>query len=589
MASNQETAQLLKKVAAVFRVREGDTFRYKAYQNAATAIENSAESIYELWQQGKLDNVPGIGVNLQKYLSEYFKRGQSRHFESLFKKVPQGMFALLNIRGVGPITAYKIAKKFKLNNPKTAIRDLQKIIKEGKLTEIASFKEKTVTRIHKAIEFQSETKTKRLLQNDAFLIAQDFVNFIKSSKSVSEIEMLGSLRRKVATVGDIDLAIAAKNIGSALDYALSYPKIKTVITKGDKLAHVKLKNGYEVDIKMSEIDEWGSLLQHYTGSKMHNIKLRTLALNKGVSLSEYGIKKGTATKKFKSEKDFYQYLGLSFIPPEMREDKGEIELAQKKRVPKLIEITNIKGDLHIHSDFDFPTSHDIGDSSLTEILTKTTELGYEYIGISDHNPKFIGLTEKQKKNYLEKRTKYLMGAHHAYEKTVKKRVPNLLIGMEVDIRPDGDLALSDTLMNLLDYAIVSIHSSFDQSLEKNTQRILEALSHPKAIILGHPTGRMLNSREPISADWEKIFKFCYQQNKIVEVNSSPQRLDLPDDLIRLAISHKVKLIINTDSHHLDNLDFMPYGVWQCKRGWASSKDVINTYSYRDLRAVLKLN
>lgn len=588
MTSNLETAQLLKKVAAVFRVLEGATFRVKAYENAATAIENSAESVYELWQQDLLDDVPGIGDSLKKYLSEYFKKGKVRHFESQFKKVPRGMFSLMDIRGVGPITAYKISKKFKLNNPSTAISDLRKIISKGKLTDIPSFKEKTVLKISKALSTNSETKTKRMLLSEALPIANDFINYLKESSSVIEAEPLGSLRRRLTTVGDIDLAISTTSPTEAIKHALKYPKIAATISSGEKLAHVKLKNGYEVDIKISDPKEWGSLLQHYTGSKLHNIKLRNLARSKKLSLSEYGIKDKKGLNRFTSEKKFYEYLGLSYIPPEMREDKGEIEQAIKHQVPNLIELSDIKGDLHIHSDFDYPSSHDLGDSPLSEIFSFALKNNYEYIGLSDHNPKFIGLSETQKKNILIRRKKYLIDQLHGYEKTVKNSSIKLLIGMEVDIRPDGDLALSDNLLNLLDYVIVSIHSSFEQSAESNTKRIIEALSHPKATILGHPTGRMLNGRNPISANWEKIFEFCAKHNKIIEINASPYRLDLPDDLIRQAISMGVKLIINTDSHDQNQLEFMKYGIWQAKRGGATSRNIVNSFSYKDLRSVINL-
>ena len=588
MTSNQETAELLKKVAAVFRVMEGDTFRVKAYNNAAVAIENSAESVYELWQQDMLDKVPGVGESLKEYLSEYFSKGKVKHFESQFKKVPAGMFSLMEVRGIGPVTAYKISKKFKLDDPKTAIKDLKQILVNGDLSKIEGFKDKTALRIKKALDIKTQAKTKRLLLSEAIQIANEYIDYLNKSPLIVKAETLGSLRRKLSTVGDIDLAICSSKPSEAMDYVTSYPKIAGIVTKGETLSHVKLKNGYEVDIKHAYPVEWGSLLQHYTGSKMHNIALRTYALEKNKSLSEYGIKDTRGVHKFKDEKSFYNFLGMDYIPAEMREDKGEIELAKKRQIPKLIELSNIKGDLHIHSDFVFPSSHDLGDSKLSKILDFAIENKYEYIGISDHNPKFSGLTQSAKKTIIESRKKFLLDQFHAYEKSVKKCTVKLLIGMEVDIRPDGELGLSDDLLEMLDYAIISIHSSFDLDREKNTRRIIAALNHPKAIILGHPTGRMLNSREPISADWEKIFSFCKANQKIIEINASPARLDLPDDLIREAASKGNKFIINTDSHDVSQMNFMEYGVWQARRGWAKKKDVVNTFSYKDLRSMINL-
>ncbi|KKS42425.1 MAG: polymerase X family protein [Candidatus Collierbacteria bacterium GW2011_GWA2_42_17] len=547
MTINQETAQLLKRVAAVLRVKEGDTFRYKAYVNASVAIDNLSDSIFEVWKRGELDTVPGLGESLSRYLNEYFSTGRVRHFESLFKKVPSGMFPLMTIRGIGPITAYKISKKFHLNDPEKTLTELKEILISEKLTKIQGFKEKTISKIKKALDIQSFGKG-RLPLYEALPVAEDFINYLLKSKAVSKAEPLGSLRRK----------------------------------------HVKMTNGLEVDLKISLPNSWGSILQHYTGGKLHNIHLRSLAKEKGLSLSEYGITQNGKLNRFTSEAKFYQFIGLEYIPPEIRENTGEIELAIKHQIPTLLEIKDIKGDLHTHSDFSFQSSHDIGISPLSQLLNTATKNDYEYIGISDHNPKFQGLTEKQKIAIILNRKKYLLSQYRTYEKDVKSRVPKLLIGMEVDIRPDGSLALSDKAMESLDYVIASIHGSFDLTEEANTRRIQKALSHPKVKILGHPTNRTINGREPISANWEKIFTYCAQNKKIIEINASPNRLDLPDDLIKQALTKKVKLIINTDSHEVSQMENMKYGVWQARRGYAQKSDIINTLPFKDLRLVLEL-
>ncbi|KKS31288.1 MAG: hypothetical protein UU94_C0015G0011 [Candidatus Collierbacteria bacterium GW2011_GWB2_42_12] len=566
MTINQETAQLLKRVAAVLRVKEGDTFRYKAYVNAAVAIDNLSDSIFEVWKRGELDTVPGLGESLSRYLNEYFSTGRVRHFESLFKKVPSGMFPLMTIRGIGPITAYKISKKFHLNDPEKTLTELKEILISEKLTKIQGFKEKTISKIKKALDIQSFGKG-RLPLYEALPVAEDFINYLLKSKAVSKAEPLGSLRRKLATVGDIDIAICSSKPKEAMNHALSYPQISSVVTTGDKVSHVKMTNGLEVDLKISLPNSWGSILQHYTGGKLHNIHLRSLAKEKGLSLSEYGITQNGKLNRFTSEAKFYQFIGLEYIPPEIRENTGEIELAIKHQIPTLLEIKDIKGDLHTHSDFSFQSSH---------------------VGISDHNPKFQGLTEKQKIAIILNRKKYLLSQYRTYEKDVKSRVPKLLIGMEVDIRPDGSLALSDKAMESLDYVIASIHGSFDLTEEANTRRIQKALSHPKVKILGHPTNRTINGREPISANWEKIFTYCAQNKKIIEINASPNRLDLPDDLIKQALTKKVKLIINTDSHEVSQMENMKYGVWQARRGYAQKSDIINTLPFKDLRLVLEL-
>lgn len=586
MTSNLKTAQLLNRVAAVFRVMEGDTFRVKAYNNAATSIENLGQPLEELWQNQSLDTVPGLGDKLRGYLDEYFTNGKVRHFEALFKNVPAGMFALMEVRSIGPITAYKIAKKFKLNNPDTALSDLKKILDDGQLTKISSFKEKTASRIEKALESQ-KSNPGRILLSEAIDIAEDFITYIKQTPYVIDAEPLGSLRRHLPTIGDIDLGVSTVDPEKAIEHILGYPDIETVVSSGEKVSRVRLNNNLEVDIKVTDPDNWGSLLQHYTGSKLHNIKLRNLALKNGMSLSEYGITVDKRILHFRNEKLFYKYLGLQFIPPEIREDNGEIELAQANILPRLVDLTNIKGDLHIHSNYQYPSSHDLGVSHLGDILDEAYQRNYEYLGIADHNPKFTGLTETQKKKIILDRKKYLEGALHEYENSVKNRGIKLLYGMEVDIRVDGSLALSDELLDLLDYAIVSIHSSFEMTLEVNTRRIICGLSHPKAIILGHPTGQLINKRDQILVNWDEIFAYCAKNKKLVEINASPERLDLPDDLIKKAISYGLKLIVNTDSHHVDQMDFIKYGVWQARRGFATKKNIINSFSLPDLLSVLK--
>ena len=587
MTINQETAQLLKRVAAVLRVKEGDTFRHKAYVNASVAIDNLSDSIFDVWKRGELDTVPGLGESLSGYLNEYFTTGRVRHFESLFKKVPSGMFPLMTIRGIGPMTAYKISKKFHLNNPETTLTELKEILISGKLTKIEGFKEKTISKIKKALDIQSFGKG-RLPLYEALPVAEDFINYLLKSKAISKAEPLGSLRRRLATIGDIDIAICSSKPKKTMSYALSYPQISSVVTTGDKVSHVKMTNGLEVDLKISLPNSWGSILQHYTGGKLHNIHLRSLAKEKGLSLSEYGITKNGKLNRFTSEAKFYQFIGLEYIPPEIRENTGEIELAIKHEIPTLLEIKDIRGDLHIHSDFGFPSSHDLGTSPLSEILRMAINNNYEYVGISDHNPKFLGLSEKQKISIISRRKKYLLSQYHAYEKDVKSRVPELLIGMEVDIRPDGSLALSDKAMESLDYVIASIHGSFDLTEEANTRRIQKALSHPKVKILGHPTNRILNGREPISANWEKIFTYCAQNKKVIEINAYPNRLDLPDDLIKQALTKKVNLVINTDSHDVDQMENMKYGVWQARRGYAQKSHIVNTLSVKKLRLMLEL-
>lgn len=589
MLTNQDISKLLDQMAAIYEVKDSDFFRTRAYQNASAALEKLTLSARDLWEQGKLDEIPGVGPGIAKHLDELFRLGYSPHWNAEMRRVPQGMFGLLDIRGVGPKIAYKIAKKYHLKDPKTAKKEVKKLIAQGKLASLPGMGEKMQTKIKTSIESEYVMKH-RLLLSEVLPIAQRFINYLKTIPEVKFAEPLGSTRRHVATIGDLDLAVCTDKQEVAMEKILKYPEINRVISSGDWVARVQLKTGHEVDIKLSPSDEWGSLLQHYTGSKIHNILLREYALKKHFSLSEHGIKntKTNRVTKFTDEKSFYEFLKLPYIPVELREDEAEMNLAVKGKLPNVVDLKDIKGDLHIHSDFDYSSSHDVGDSSLKDYLDRARQLGYEYIGITDHNPKYTGLTVKQRKRIIESRKNYLLTQYHEYENKVKRGVPKLLIGLEVDIRPNGGLALEDTLMDLLDYAIVSIHSGFTGTKNDNTKRIISALTHPKALIFGHPTGRILNHRQSIQADWIEIFKFCQKNGKIIEINASPDRLDLPDDLTKIAVQTGNKFVINSDSHNSETMDDMKYGIWAARRGWCTKKDIVNTCKYSDLTRVLKL-
>lgn len=586
--TNAQVALLLRRVASVFEVIDDDFFRTRAYQNAANAIENLTISARDLYQQGKLTEIPGVGVTIAGHLEELFKKGKVKYFDSELKRVPQGMFGLLGIRGVGPKISYKLSKHFKLKTEKTAKKELLVLINQGKLAGLEGFGEKLIEKIKTSIQNEYKGKV-RMLTSEANQIANNFLDFLRSKKDIKDVQPLGSLRRHVSTVGDIDIAICSSKPEKSREQALKYPEINKIISSGENASRVQLKSGHEVDIKIGTPLEWGSLLQHYTGSKMHNIALRTYALSKNLSLSEHGIKnlKNGHIYSVKNETDFYHRLSLPYIPPELREGEEEIEWAKDGHVPDLINLDDIKGDLHLHTNFDYPTSHDLGSSPLSAILDYATNHKYQYLGLTDHNPKFKDLSLSDKKKILDKRRLWINRETDEYEKLVKTPIPKILVGLEIDIRSDGDLALEGELLDSLDYAIISVHSSFEKSKEENTARILKALSHPKALILGHPTGRLINQRDSIQADWLRIIDFCKKEGKVLEINSSPSRLDLPDDLVKIAIRSGVKVVINTDSHEISQMSQMEYGVNVARRGWVTKKDCINALNYTDLIKLIK--
>lgn len=591
--TNREIAALLRMVAAAFEVKDNDFFRVKAYQNAATSIEHSTSDLKDLWEENKLDEVPGIGPNLKQHLDELFRTGKVKHFETEMKGLPEGMFELLGVSGIGPKTAFKLAKRFKLGKGDKARGNLLKIAQKGLIREIEGFGEQSEGEIIKAL--QLKTPDERMLLPEAASLAEEVMNYLKQSPAVLQVEALGSLRRRAATVGDVDLAVNTKRPKEVMDHLKKMKGIRKILSSGETTTMFLHSSGRQIDVKTQSPDAWGSMLQHYTGSKFHNIHLRKYALEKGMSLSENGIKVINKTAKghkqglntFKDEKSFYEFLGLNYIPPEIREDMGEIEAAaESKGLPSLVGETEIKGDLHIHTNIDIKTSHDVGASSVREILARARELNYEYIGLSDHNP-VRALKSDEKLDLIKRRNEAIAKEITSYEKEVKSRVPNVIVGMEVDIRPSGELALEDEGLALLQYAIASIHSVFDQGKKEATKRVLEALAHPKVRILGHPTGRMLQRREGLDYDWDRVFDFCVKNDKWLEVNSSALRLDLPDILIKEAVKNGVKLVIDTDSHDAVHMDFMKYGVWNARRGWASGKNIMNTLPFGKFKKVLE--
>ncbi len=579
--TNHEIAKLFRHVAAAFAIKDEKKhyFQIVAYQKAADAIENATSQVFDLVKEDKLEEIPGIGTTIKQRLEELVKTGKVAHFESVLKEVPEAMFPLLDVPSFGPKKAYKLVTAFKLTNPNTVITDIEKIAKEGKIASLEGFGEKSQSDILRAIEEfdRGAGKTTRMLLPFATEVAEKVVAYLKKNPAVKEAVPLGSLRRKKPTVGDVDIAVATDDPKAVLEHFVLYPYRDRVIEKGPNTSSILTSGGQQVDLMTMPVASFGSLLQHFTGSKQHNIRLRDLALRKGLSLSEYGIKKvgepDSKKKPYKTESEFYGALGLDWITPELREDTGEIERALKHDLPKLVNLEDIKGDLHIHSSFPIEPSHDMGVSSMEDMLIRAKELGYEYLGFSEHNPSVNKHTKQQMYSLLEKKKEKIEQLNSS-----KKFIRSINL-LEIDILPSGELAIDDKSLDLLDGAIVSVHSSFSMNKKEMTERVLHGLSHPKAKILAHPTGRLINERNGYELDFEKIFAFCLEHNKALEINAWPERTDLPDSLIRQAISAGVKMVIDTDSHAVTHMDAMRYGIWNARRGWAEKHDILNTLEY----------
>ncbi len=593
---NIAIAKILSDVSAAYEVKGGNTFKVAAYDRAAAAIEHATSEIKDLWDEGKLEEIPGVGESISSHLDLLFRKGDVPHFRKVMKGLPPAMFELLDIQGIGPKTALKLCQALKINNPTNAILTLKKAALKGKIREIEGFAEQSEKDILEGIGRVNRAE-KRMILPFAWELAEKVIDYMISGKVGIRIDHLGSLRRMAATVGDIDLAIATDEPEKAIKWFLDFPEAEEKIISGANTARIIHRSGRQIDLKTMAPEAYGALLQHFTGSKQHNIHLREIAQKKGMSLSEYGVKprfsgqKGSGKiKKYASEEAFYKAIGMEWIPPELREDTGEIEAALRQAqgkpsgLPKLVELSDIKGDLHLHSSFPIEESHDPGQDSPQDMLEAAEKMGYEYIGLSEHNPSQSQHTSEDIYSLLKKKKDMIEELNSSRTNKLLKHVFN---GLEIDIKPNGELAIPSQGINLLDYVIVSVHSNFQISREKMTKRILRALSYPKVKIFGHPTGRKLNYREGYELNWEAIFDYCKKRNIWLEINSWPDRLDLPDSLVREAVENGVKIIICTDSHAADQLNLMKWGVSVARRGWAEKSDIINTLTYDKIYQEMK--
>jgi DNA polymerase (family 10) len=441
-----------------------------------------------------------------------------------------------------------------------------------KIRELDGFSEKSEANILDAIENlkMNKSEKKRTLLAIAEKVVERVREYMLSNESVEYCEAMGSFRRRSPTIGDLDFAVASENIDETISYFLKFPEVKEILSQGDKKASVVLNNDLQVDLRVIQKKELGSMLQYFTGNMQHNVLLRQYALQNSMSLSEYGIKHKEKLEEFAHEEDFYKRLGLQYIVPELRHGKNEIELAKKNELPKLVKLEDIKGDLHTHTTFSD------GENTLEEMVNKAREKGYEYIGISDHAPSVVSRGDDEVRRLIEKRREEIDELNKKYSDI------KILFGMEVNILADNSLGLPDEMLKMLDYAIASIHTSFEMDRDKMTERVLSALSNPYIKIWGHPSGRLLNEREGIEINWTKIFEFAAENKKIIEINAQPQRLDLADDLVYEAIKAGVKIIINTDSHNAQSLDMMKYGIDVARRGFCEKHHILNTLNLEKL-------
>jgi DNA polymerase (family 10) len=558
--TNSQISNLLNNVSFAYQAKSktlnDPSIKYKIakYKEIADVIDRLPVQLIDLYKEGTLENNKLLGKNILGYIIELFKTGHVKHFDEIKQELPPVFFELIKLRGIGPKTAFRLIDELNINT----LEDLSKSSFEG-------FGEKTKNKVLEALKEYRSNKdvNQRYLLRNALILGEYIIDYLKKSKHVINAVIVGSARRRRETVGDLDIAISTYDKDEAINHFLNYSKIIKVISSGKTGATtVILSSGHQVDLRISDPQSFGSLLVHFTGSKFHNIKLRELSLSKGYSLSEEGAKSSFDIVKFDKEVDLYHFYGLQWIPPELREGGDEFV----KKIPELIKLTDIRGDLHLHSNYPIETAHDYGKHSIEEIVKKAISLNYEYVCISDHNPNISKHDGDQYYQLIKSRTELIRSIERKY----KFRIYNML---EIDILPNGDLAINEESLNLLDACLVSIHSSFLMSKQDMTQRVLKGLSHDKAKIFAHPSARILLKRVEINLDWDVIFDFCEKHDKALEINASYDRLDLNSELIK---ETKAKLIISSDAHSLNEMDQMIYGIYTARRGWCTKERIFNT-------------
>ncbi|MBN1354615.1 MAG: DNA polymerase/3'-5' exonuclease PolX [Candidatus Omnitrophica bacterium] len=561
---NQELTKIFDYIADILEIKGDNLFRIRAYRRAARNIENLGEEIEKIIKDGAVDDIPGIGEDLAEKIKEYVSTGKMWFYEKLKKSIPKLALDLMAVPGVGPKTAKILCDRLKAKS----IKELEKYLSQGRLKNIPGLREKKIANILKGIKFIRKSEHKIPL-GEAFRISEEIISRLKKLGEIEKITAAGSLRRMKETIRDIDILIASLKPQKVIENFTALPEIKQVASRGKTKSTVITKDDVQIDMRVVRPQSFGSALCYFTGSKNHNIRLRKMAVAKGLKMNEYGIFEIRTNKKIagKNEESVYSALGLAYIPPEMREDKGEIELARGHNIPRLLELEDIKGDLHVHSD-----SSD-GMLKFEDIALICREIGYEYVVITDHSKSLRiagGLSEKELFTNIKK-----------VRKINKKTGIRLLIGSEVDILDNGRLDYGNNVLKELDFAIAAIHSGFRESKDKLTYRFLKAIESKFVNMIAHPTGRLMGVRDAYEIDLDKILKTARDANVAVEINAFPARLDLDDNASHRAKELGVTIGISTDTHTRKNFGNMFFGVGVARRAWLEKKDVLNTLSLAD--------
>ena len=572
---NQEIAKIFYEIADYLEMEEV-AFKPYAYQKAAITLETLEEDVEEIYKRGGLEalmEIPGVGESIALKIEEYLKTGKIKYYEEFKKKTPVNLEELMAVEGMGPKKAKALYQKLRIRN----LKDLERAAKSHKISPLFRFGEKTEKNILEGIAFLKRSKG-RFLLGEILPKVKEVYEKLKSLKEVQKVDWCGSVRRMKETIGDVDFLVISSKPERVMDFFTSLSGIVKIWGKGTTKSSVRMKEGFDMDIRVVPKRSYGSALQYFTGSKEHNIALRKIAIDKGLKLSEYGLFRGPKKIAGESEEEIYKKLGIEWIPPEIRENQGEIEAALEKKLPKIIDYNDIKGDLHCHSKWDG------GTNSIGELVEMAKKMGYQYLGISDHT-KFLRIEHGLDERKLALQRKEIDKINERLK--VKDIRFKVLQGCEANILNDGSIDIKDETLKKLDYVIAGVHSNFKMAREKMTERIIRAMKNPNVDIISHPTGRILKRRDEYQIDFDKILRVTKETGTILEINSYPERLDLNAENIRRAKEAGVKMVIDTDSHHKDQMRFIEFGIAQARRGWAEKEDIINTQPLEKLLQFFK--
>jgi len=568
---NREIAAIFYEVADILDL-QNVAFKPNAYRRAARSIEALEEDISKMASEDRLTEIPGIGDSVAKKIQEILRTGELSYLSKLRSQIPEGLLQIISIPDVGPKTAMLLYKELGIEN----LEQLRKAAEEHKLRDIKGFGEKSEEKILQGMK-TLESKGRRMLLGEAYPVATAYVEYLKSRGSADMVSLGGSLRRGKETVGDIDILVGDESPEEVMESFVNYPLVKDVLMRGPTKSSVVLKSGLQVDIRVVDAESWGAALIYFTGSKDHNVVIRGIGVQLGLKLNEYGLFERDSGKLIAGaqEGDVYKALGLRWMPPELREANGEVEASAADKLPVLVEQSDIKGDLHVHTEW----SDGVG--TIDDLLENAMSRGYEYVAVTDHSQS-LKIANGLSPDRLLKQVDAVRKAEDRLGGELK-----VLAGSEVDIKPDGSLDFPTSVLKDLDVVIGSVHSRFRMGRDDMTKRIVNAIGSGQVDILGHPTGRIIGQRDPYDIDLEKVFSAAKSSRVCMEVNSFPDRLDLRDAHCRLAGQAGVMVAIGTDAHRSDQLDHMRFGVTTARRGWLEKTSVLNTLKAKELVAHLR--